>query len=401
LISFLKQNLQLIAVSTGHFINDFYMNLIPPILFVFSSQLGLTLAQQSMIAFVITTGGTLLQPVLGYALDRQGKSSLLIVGVLWISIGMSIAGLISNYYLLLTVVGIASVASSVYHPLGSSIAANLSTISRGRSLSVFMTIGGFAAAVTPVVAVPVVKIYGLKYLAFFIIPGLLTVYFLKLAKVDKIKLVMNTKLEKEQEQSIDGDKVIWLSLVVLISVIRVALSSIVVVFGIQLMTEKGISLITAGIILSVHMFLRSIGTLTGGFLSDELGEKRVMIFFNIALLITYGAVMLANGAVSAIGIVILGYVLNATSTANITITHNILPGNLNLGTGMIMGLSSTIAGLLVLLFGKSADVLGLVYMARIATAAALIIMIISLFIPERYVKSKKIQSCMEESLGEV
>ena len=390
-MNFIKQNLQLIAVSVGHFSNDFYMNLIPPILFVFSSELGLTLAQQSMVAFVITTGGTLLQPAVGYVLDKYGKSSHLIIGVLWISIGMSVTGLINNYYILLAVVGIASIASSIYHPLGSSIAANLSTISRGKSLSIFMTIGGFAAAFTPVVAVPIVKIFGLRYLVFFAIPGLITVYFLKAAKVDNIKILVNTKIEEKQGRAIEKNKVAWLSLVVLIAVIRVSLSSLLVVFGVQLMIAKDISLITAGVILSIHMFLRSIGTLTGGFLSDELGEKRVMIFFNVAMLIVYGVTMFTSGIISAIGIVALGYILNATSTANITIAHNILPDNLNLGTGMIMGLSSTIAGFLVLVFGKYADVFGLVPMAKIATVTAAVAALASIFIPMKYVRLKRVQ----------
>lgn len=383
-MNFIKRNVQLIAVSIGHFSTDFYMNLIPPILFAFSGELGLTLAQQSMIAFVITTGGTLLQPVVGYMLDKVGKSSYLIIGVLWISIGMSVTGLITNYYLLIAVAGLSAIASAIYHPLGSSIAASLSTVSRGKSLSIFMTIGGFAAAFTPMVAVPVVKIFGLKYLVLFVIPGLVTAYFLKAANVDKIKV--NAETEKKQEQAIEKNKVVWLWLVILISVIRVALSSLLVVFGVQLMLAKGVNVITAGVILSIHMFLRSIGTLTGGFLSDELGEKRVMVFFNIVLLIVYGVTMYTSGIISAIGIVILGYVLNATATANITITHNILPGNLNLGTGMIMGLSNTIGGIIVLILGKYADAFGLIQMAKISTITAVVAALISLLIPMKYVK---------------
>lgn len=399
MMNFIKQNVKLIAVSIGHFSNDFYMNLIPPILFAFSGKLGLTLAQQSMIAFAITAGGSLLQPVVGYMLDKYGKSSLLIVGILWISIGMSITGLITNYYLLITVAGLAAIASAIYHPLGSSIAANLSTISRGKSLSIFMTIGGFAAAFTPMVAVPVVKIFGLNYLAFFAIPGLVTAYFLKAANVDKIKFRIDGKAEKKQGQAVEKDKIAWLSLIVLVSVIRVALSSLLIVFGVQLMLAKGVNVIIGGVILSIHMFLRSIGTLTGGFLSDELGEKRVMVFFNIVLLLVYGATMFTSGIISAIGIVILGYVLNATATANITITHNILPENLNLGTGMIMGLSSTIGGLIVLVFGKYADAYGLVKMGEIATIIAAIPFLISLFIPMKYVRLKRAESCPNEKRG--
>ena len=71
-------------------------------------------------------------------------------------------------------------------------------------------------------------------------------------------------MEKKQGPAIEKDKVAWLSLVVLISVIRVAVSSLLVVFGIQLMLAKGVNVITGGVILSIHMFMRSIGTLTGG-----------------------------------------------------------------------------------------------------------------------------------------
>ena len=391
-MNFIKRNLKLIAVSVGHFSNDFYMNLIPPILFAFSGELGLTLAQQSMIAFVIITGGTLLQPVVGYLLDKIGKSSYLIIGTLWISIGMSITGFITNYYLLIGVAGLSAIASAVYHPLGSSIAANLSTGSRGKSLSVFMTIGGFAAAFAPMVSIPIVNSFGLRYLVFFAIPGLITALFLKTANVDKIECKTNTGIAKKQGPTIKKTKVVWLSLIVLISVIRVAVSSLLVVFGVQLMLAKGVNVITGGIILSIHMLLRSIGTLTGGLISDELGEKRVMVFFNIILLLVYGVTMFTSGFITVIGIVILGYALQATATANITITHNILPENLNLGTGMIMGLSNTIAGLIVLIFGKYADVFGLIQMAKISTIIVAVAVLISLFIPMKYVKLKRIES---------
>jgi len=172
---FFKKNIQLIAVSTGHFTNDFYMNLIPPILFAFSISMGLTLTQQSIIAFIIIVGGSLFQPIVGYLLDKIGKSVYLIISLVWISFMMSITGLITNYYLLIVIVGLASIASSIYHPLGSSIAINLSRGSRGKSLSLFMTIGGFASTFTPMITIPIVSEFGLKYLTFLMIPGFLLI----------------------------------------------------------------------------------------------------------------------------------------------------------------------------------------------------------------------------------
>lgn len=380
---FFKKNLQLTAVSTGHFTNDFYMNLLPPILFAFSSSLGWTLTQQSMIAFIVITGGNLLQPVVGYLLDKIGKSGYLIISLVWISFMMSITGLITNYYLLIIIAGLASVASSIYHPLGSSTAINLSRGSRGKSLSVFMTIGGFAATFTPIITIPIVSEFGLKYLTFLMIPGFLVAYFLKFAKIDKIKYrVTNDKKIKKKE--ISKNKVKYLSLLVCMSVIKVVLVRMMIVFGVQIMVMKGIGIIPAGIILSAHMFLSSVGTLSGGYLSDKFGERRIMIIFSILLFVIYSITIFSQGLLFVIGMILLGYTLNGPSTANITMAHNILPENINLGTGIIMGLSSTIAGVLILVFGKFSDIYGLMKMAQVIACLSLIPIFISLYISKKY-----------------
>ncbi len=381
-----KKNLQLIAVSTGHFTNDFYMNLIPPILFAFSSSMGLSLTQQSMIAFIIITGGSLLQPIVGYLLDKIGKSGYLIIGLMWISFMMSISGLITNYYLLMLIVGLASIASSIYHPLGSSTAINLSRGSRGKSLSVFMTIGGFATTFTPMITIPIVSEFGLKYLTFLMIPGFLVAYFLKFAKIDKIKcrVTNGKKNEKRKKKKVSKNKVKYLSLLVCMSVIRVVLLRMMIVFGVQIMVMKGIGIIPAGIILSAHLFLGTVGTLSGGYLSDKFGERRIMIIFSILLFGIYTITIFSHGLLFIIGIILFGYILNGTSTANITMTHNILPENINLGTGLIMGLSSTIAGVLILVFGKFADIYGLMEMAQVTACLSLVPIFISLYISKKY-----------------
>lgn len=383
---FFKKNLQLIAVSTGHFTNDFYMNLIPPILFAFSSSMGLTLTQQSMIAFIIIIGGSLLQPIIGYFLDKIGKSVYLIIGIVWISFMMSITGLITNYHLLIVIVGVASIASSIYHPLGSSIAINLSRGSRGKSLSVFMTIGVFAFTFTPMITIPIVSKFGLQYLTFLMIPGFLVAYFLKFAKIDKIKyrVTNDRKNEKIEKNKISKNKVKYLSLLVCMSVIKVVLVRMMIVFGVQIMVMKGIGIIPAGIILSAFMFLSSVSILSGGYLSDKFGERRIMVIFSMLLFGIYTITIFSHGPLFIIGIILFGYTINGATTANITMTHNILPENVNLGTGLIMGLSSTIAGVLILVFGKFADIYGLMETAQFTACLSLIPIFISLYISKEY-----------------
>ena len=391
---FFKKNLQLIAISAGHFTNDFYMNLLPPILFAFSRSLGWSLAQQSMVAFVVVTGGTLFQPLVGYLLDKVGKSSYLMIGLIWISFMMSITGLISNFYLLVIVAGLASIASSLYHPLGSSIAVNLAEGSRGKSLSIFMTIGGLARTFSPMVSIPIVNIFGLKALVFFMIPGFLVAYFLKFAEIDKIKnrVAGDTQEKKDKRKKVSRNKIKWLTLLVCMHSAQVMLERIIIVFGVQIMVMKAIGVIPAGIILSAFMFLRSVGTLAGGHLSDSFGEIKILIVFNILTCGIYTIALFSQGAWVIAGIILLGFTLNATLTAEITISHQILPENINLGTGTIMGFPGTIAGLLMLVFGKFSDIFGLMKVAQLTTCLSLVPVILSFYL------LKKIESVMADTV---
>lgn len=117
--------IQLIAVSIGHFMNDFYMNLVPPILFIFADKLSLNLTQQGFISFVILSCSSFAQPLIGYIADRKAKAWYLIVSVVWISLWMSMSGIITNYYLLVCVLTLEGLASALYHPLDTAMAVSL------------------------------------------------------------------------------------------------------------------------------------------------------------------------------------------------------------------------------------------------------------------------------------
>jgi FSR family fosmidomycin resistance protein-like MFS transporter len=140
---------ELFAVSVGHFFVDFYFSLIPPVIFLFAMAMGLNLSQQALIAFVITGCGSFAQPVIGYFADKSGKPLQVILSLVWIAFWMSISGVVNNYYALLITVGLGALGSALFHPLGTAMTVMLARKSKGRTLSVFMSIGGFAFSASP------------------------------------------------------------------------------------------------------------------------------------------------------------------------------------------------------------------------------------------------------------
>jgi len=374
---------KLIAVSVGHFFNDFYMNLIPPILFMFVYAMDLSLSQQAFIAFVITSSGSFAQPFIGYFVDKRGKPWLLTLSLVWIAVWMSLSGIITNYYLLILVVGVGALASALYHPLGSAMAVKLAKNSRGRSLSVFMTIGGFAASVSPVIAIPIVEGYGLKSLVFFVIPGLVTALFMHAAQIHKVELLPEHTGKDKQTEKLELKSVRGLSFLVFISSSRVLVRSFLITFGVQIMMLSNWDVKVAGAVLSGYLFANSFGTIVGGITNDKAGSKRALIFFNGLSVLCMAAIVMTTGYIMLAGFVLMGIALGGSNTANIVMAHELMPRNINMATGLIMGMSGGLGGLLMLLFGKLSDLQGLMAGSMYLMVPILLTVLTTLLLPEK------------------
>lgn len=354
--------LRLVALSAGHFINDFYMGTVQPILFAFVEALSLTMAQQGLIAFSLTASGSLLQPVIGHIVDRHGRSWWLILAVAWISFWISISGIISSYPLLITVLVMGGLASALYHPLGSSFAIRLMPGQPGTSLSLFMTIGGLAISAAPAIALLVVTNYGLDKLVYFMVPGFITAFAMCFSGIHRINIA-GQPTRDEQETSIDGIKHLTLvsaAILTLISAARWWVRISLITYGAQFFNLKfNMTPALFGIFVSIHLFAASFSTLLGGYLSDVLGNKRVFIISMLLATLSVGAVVQGSRIIAIIGYALAGPFLAAPNTANIIMAREYMPDNATLATGLIMGLGGGLGGLGVLVQGYLADITGL------------------------------------------
>src|SRR6056297_249227 len=214
---------QLMAVSLGHFTNDFYVATIAPISVYFAYKLGLNLTQQGLISVAVLVFSSLLQPLFGLLSDKKGKPKHLIFSIIWIAILISISGIINNFYILLLVIALGSSASALYHPLGSTTAVRLGRNSKGTSLSIFMTIGGFAGTAASVVGLWIASNFGIEKIVFLIIPGILVAGFMYYSGVQKVNINTyekrnNIKIEEKIEEvkkiSISKKSLFWLGILI-------------------------------------------------------------------------------------------------------------------------------------------------------------------------------------------
>lgn len=374
---------KLIAVSLGHFVNDCYVALIAPLSYLFAIKLGLSLTQQGLISAIVLIFASFFQPFFGLLIDKRGKSGALIFSVAWIAVWISLSGIINNFYLLLFVIAIGSLASALYHPLGSTVSVNLNEKSKGTSLSIFMTIGGFAGSVSPIIGLWIAKTYGIEKIIFLVIPGIITALYMYKSKVSEIELHNKDKTEIEGEKFHIGKKrLMWLIILIYIMLSKTLIARFMITYGIQILTLKGVTVAT--LVLSIYLFLNPVGTMLGGILIDKISEKKVFILGIGAGLVCCSFVVFGNGILSAIAFPLFAFFTALANTASIMLSHKIIPNGQSFATGVIMGIPGGLGAILMLVFSSIADMKGLIFSSRLLIIPFVIALIFTAIIPYEF-----------------
>ncbi len=362
---------QLMAVSLGHFTNDFYVGIIAPISVYFAYKLGLNLTQQGLISVAVLVFASLLQPVFGLLSDKKGKPKHLIISIVWISVLISLSGVINNFYILLLVIALGSAASALYHPLGSTTAVTLGRRSKGTSLSIFMTIGGFAGTAASIVGLWIASKFGIEKIIFLILPGALVALYMYYSGVQNVKIDtyenrkkdnIGDKIEEVKKLNLTKKSMFWLGILLYISIMKVLGGRFIITYGIQILTLKNFAYGAA--LLSIHLLGIPIGTMSGGILIDKIGEKKVFIFGMLLSLSSLTLIGYGSSWIAAVGVGILGFCYSLTNTVGVLVSHKIIPDSQSFATGIIMGIPGGIGSLAMIIFSGLADANGLIYSVK-------------------------------------
>ncbi|MCL5046779.1 MAG: MFS transporter, partial [Actinobacteria bacterium] len=135
-------------MTGGHFLVDFYMNLLPSIVPFLALNMGFSLASLGALVTVMNVTASVLQPSFGVIADRRGYGWLLAFNVAWAAVLMSSLASIKNFYALMAVSTLAALGASFYHPLGSTITTALVSRAKGAAMSAYVTGGSLGTAVT-------------------------------------------------------------------------------------------------------------------------------------------------------------------------------------------------------------------------------------------------------------
>ncbi len=308
------------------------------------------------------------QILFGWLSDRVQTVHFLTIGVGFSALGLSLLWLAPspNYvYLLLAIGGIGIAA---FHPQATTYAGALASEQRGMGISIFLTGGNVGRAIGPLVLLFIPYRFGLEYLVWEMIPGVLVALLVpKVLKFEReLDLTASTRGTPNEERrpqeplwTVASPRMLPLIVLFIIAAIRtVTLTGIENFLSVHL-ADQNYSDQGRSLVIALFIFAGSMGILSSGWLMDRVNTYVLLL---VSLL---GAppllyLSLHTDGFSFLALLFLGNVILTSSiTVNIILAQIMLRGHENIASGLMMGAAWGVGGLLNKIVGILGDQYGL------------------------------------------
>lgn len=363
------QSLRLLGVmSIGHMLNDLYSNVMPQLLpFLVVLLPNFTASRAAVLVSAFTISSSVFQPIFGYLVDGKGKGWLVYTGTLWMSVFLSLTGFVNNYFILVLLSVTAGLGTAAFHPPASAFVHGLNAKRKSIYQSVFVAFGNLGFALSPLLLVPLFQYYGLRASWVLILPGIiassLLLFAMPRSSYKKANAIPMSSLIATFKRS-SKELSVMLSVIFLRSTAYVALLALLPLF----FHEKGISNISISRLLTLMLATGALGGIAGGFISDRVGHKPLIIWSLILATPFFWGFLGTQGLTSVILLAAAGACLLASFSVTTVAMQDIIPEHKALAAGLSLGFANGIAAFAAIGLGKLADIWGLPFAIAILSA---------------------------------
>lgn len=349
-------------LSFGHLVNDFLINVFTAILPLLVVHFHLSYGNVGILTMASNVSSSLVQPVFGYLSDKRGRPWLLGLSALLLAGGLLIVEFSPNFVWLIPAVVLNGIGSAAFHPDGSRAVYLAAGTQRGMAQSVFQVGGNLGLAIS---ALSLWFLYqvGIGGISWFMIPGVLSAALLfSIGKWFSAQMSEHQRTQSVTKAAASRQKSsrFGLSLLVVVVTIRSWIVSGYMTF-VPLYMIHHFFVASSNVWLYSFVFLLcgAIGTLTGGPLSERLGQRNVIRF---SMLISTPVVILLPYLPKSFvlpDLAVIGFCLLSTFAVTVVYGQEMLPGNIAMVSGLLIGFAGGIAGLGIMKMGYLADGVGL------------------------------------------
>lgn len=384
----------LIMISVCHLLNDMMQTLLSAIYPLLQNSYGLSFAQIGTITLTFQGTASILQPMVGFFIDRHPRPYSLAVGMGLTLVGLVLFSQAGSFPVLLLAAALVGTGSSVFHPESSRVARMASGGRHGLAQSLFQVGGNAGSAIGPLLAALIVLRHGQTSLAWFSLAALLGIYLLVQVghwykRHGLMRLTARPSTTAPQASLPRGR--VALTLAVLLALMfskffyMASMSSYYIFY---LMDKFHLPVQSAQLHLFVFFGAVAVGTLAGGPIGDRFGRKVVIWVSILGVLPFTLALPYANLFWTGVLSVFIGMILASAFPAIVVYAQELLPARVGTVAGMSFGFAFGMGGIGAAVLGHVADMTSLAYVYHLCSFLPAI-GLLAVFLPQLETESRR------------
>lgn len=377
----------LLMISVCHLLNDMMQTLLSAIYPLLQSNYGLSFAQIGVITLTFQGTASILQPLVGFYIDRNPRPYSLALGMGLTLLGLVLFSQAGSYPVLLLAAALVGTGSSVFHPESSRVARMASGGRHGLAQSMFQVGGNAGSAIGPLLAALIVLRHGQASLVWFSLAAMLGIYLL--IKVGhwykahglrrlQVRAGTNPPLEPMPRRKIALALAVLLGLMFSKFFYMASISSYYIFY---LMAKFQLPVQSAQLHLFAFFGAVAVGTLAGGPIGDRCGRKVVIWVSILGVLPFTLALPYANLFWTGVLSVPIGVILASAFPAIVVYAQELLPARVGTVAGMSFGFAFGMGGIGAAVLGYLADMTSLIYVYQLC-AFLPAIGLLAVFLPD-------------------
>ncbi|OHD22654.1 MAG: hypothetical protein A2064_08745 [Spirochaetes bacterium GWB1_66_5] len=325
-----------LAAGALHFSADLYSLFFP----IYMVVAGLDPARAAMIFAVSSLAANGLQPVMGLWADRVRGKLPVFLGLAVGAAGMSMIGLTRNYALLALLVLVGRLGISLFHPAGSNIAGAAGGGRSELAFSIFMAVGVVGGSLSQPYFSLFTQAFGNLASPLLALPALAAA-FLYLFRGKMTIAGPHQSVDLAQAVRVLRGRLAPLALLLAIMILRYGFTVAVGFFAAKLFADWGFPRAAYSTAATFYQLAGAASALVSGVIARRVRPRTLFIFSQLAflpflaLLLWFGGRGALWPALAALSVV--GFVLNLSQVANITMGHRLLPEMTSTVSGILMG----------------------------------------------------------------
>jgi FSR family fosmidomycin resistance protein-like MFS transporter len=363
----------LLIISVCHLLNDMMQTLLSAIYPLLQQNYGLSFAQIGTITLTFQGTASILQPLVGFYIDRNPRPYSLAVGM-----GLTMCGLVlfsraGSFPVLLLAAALVGTGSSVFHPESSRVARMASGGRHGLAQSLFQVGGNAGSAIGPLLAAFIVMRHGQPGVAWFSVAALLGIYLLlkvgRWYKEHGQRRLQSRGTVRASQAALPRGRVA-LTLVVLLALLFSKffyLASMSSYYIFYLIDKFQLPVQSAQLHLFVFFGAVAFGTVAGGALGDRFGRKGVIWASILGVLPFTLALPYANLFWTGVLTVPIGMILASAFPAIVVYAQELLPARVGTVAGLSFGFAFGMGGIGAAVLGHLADATSLAYVYHLCS----------------------------------